>query len=128
MARWTLAGYWLLIFVGTHWPDVARFKRGPDWPFVGFGVVVHAVMYGGWAALWCWVLWSAARRPPRFEELEKVWTLGVVYAAFDELTQLLVGRTGKVSDAMVDVAAVTLVFAAVLLAARRPRRAGDKIR
>ena len=122
IARLTLACYWVLIFVGTHWPDVHRYKRHPTWPFPGFGYVVHGVMYGGWAAMWWWVLRSGSRTVPRSEDLTKVWMVGLTYAAFDELSQYLVGRTGKLSDLLTDVAAVALVLLVLRLWAGRARK------
>jgi hypothetical protein len=123
IAKRVLCGYWVLIFLGTHLPGpaVERIKRHKEWPFRGFGFVMHTLMYGGWAALWLWVLWRARRGRIRAGELAGVWFLAACYSIFDEVTQLLVGRTGKVSDVIVDLWAVAMVFAVGLLIAERRR-------
>jgi VanZ family protein len=122
IARWTLACYWFLMFAATHWPDVARYKPHPDWPFVGFGAVVHVTLYGVWAVLWWRVLGYRSGGPPRLNDLENVWFLGLGYAMFDEVTQLLVGRTGKATDVLSDMTGITLVFVVLLLITWPSRR------
>lgn len=122
-AKRVLCAYWLLMFLGTHLPGpaVERIKRHKEWPFRGFGFVMHSLLYGGWAVLWMWVLWRARRGRVRAGELLAVWLLTAVYAAFDEATQLLVGRTGKVDDVLVDMWAVTMVFVIGYLLVERRR-------
>lgn len=129
-AKGILCGYWLLIYLGTHLPGTAveRIKRHKEWPFRGFSIVMHSIMYGGWAVLWCWVLWRARKGRLELGDLMGVWALAAVYAVFDEATQLIVGRTGKPDDVLVDLWAVTVVFAVGYLIAERRRRSRPAVK
>jgi len=107
--------YWVAAFVGTHVP-------GHHLPRVGAGdKLLHC---WGYTALACllWVTLLAHRRAR--------WGVLVVlplYAALDEITQPLVGRTASIGDWLADVGGVglaVLVCEASLLALRRIRARG----
>ena len=103
------AGLWITAFVMTHVPV----QRMPQ--IHVSDRLLHALGYFGLAgALWL-TLWSrgmGGRDRPR-------WILAtmMIYAAFDEATQELVGRTADVVDWMVDLcgAVVALGFCETLL-------------
>ena len=97
----------MLMFVGTHWPEIDRYKPEEGWPIPHFSEVVHLTLYGVWGAL-CW--WILSRRPPGAAPPMLWWVIvgGFGYACFDEMTQLLVGRGGKLYDVLVDTVGVTV--------------------
>lgn len=109
-AKWVLVAYWVLMYFGTHYPDIENVKREMPFWFSGMSFLIHAVMYSGWAALCVWVVSVSRRRYPVFREFALIWVVGTAYAIFDECTQLLVGRTGKPIDVGVDLAAMTTVL------------------
>ena len=116
-----LIGHWVLMFVGTHWPEINRYKPDTGWPIPFFSEAVHGALYGIWAALWWWVL---SRRPSGAPTGSLLWVVvgGFFYACFDEATQLLVGRSGKFYDVVIDSFAVILVLL-LLKGLRRTRAA-----
>jgi VanZ family protein len=95
------------MFVGTHWPEIERYKPDEGWPIPYFSEAVHLSLYGTWGALWWWVLkWR-----PAGATVSVLWWVvvgGFCYGCFDEMTQLIVGRSGKFYDVMVDVVGVAV--------------------
>ena len=104
---WVLFGYWALMYVGTHWPEIERYKPGTGWWIPHFGLVVHMSLYGLWGALWWWLLTRREQGASYGVYWAIVWG-GLAYAMFDEATQLLIGRSGKLSDVLIDVIAVAI--------------------
>ena len=95
-----------MMFVGTHWPEVDRYKPEEGWPIPYFSEVVHLTLYSLWGVLWWWVL---SRRSGGATSATLWWVVvgGFCYACFDEMTQLIVGRGGKFHDVVVDLVGVT---------------------
>ncbi len=104
--------YWLAIFIATHWPT------GPDLPVPGGDKTVHFAAYCLLSVLLGSVCVSASNARLEQTGLYRpfpavgVLLLIVLYAAFDELTQPLVGRFCESVDWMADVAggAVGVIF------------------
>ena len=98
--------HWVLMFVGTHWPEINRYKPETGWPVAHFSEAIHLTLYTAWGVLWWWVL---IRRPPGATSKWWWWVVvgGFCYACFDEMTQLLVGRSGKFYDVLVDTVGLT---------------------
>jgi VanZ family protein len=92
-----LAGYWLLLFAATHVPrSVATVPGGRVDDMAHF--LTYAVLAGLLAITW---QQSAGRLTIR--HLRWAWIALAAYAAFDELTQIPVGRTASWSDWLADV-------------------------
>jgi VanZ family protein len=91
-----LAGYWLALFVATHLPpSIARV------PGHGIDKLIHASVYALLAGLLA-TTWQCAAGQLTFRHLRWVWIALVLYAAFDELTQIPVGRTASWADWFAD--------------------------
>ncbi|UCG32176.1 MAG: VanZ family protein [Phycisphaerales bacterium] len=104
---WLLISHWALMFVGTHWPDVDRFRPDEGWPIPYLDQAAHLVLYTVWGALW----WVVLRNRPGGVCVRTLWWVvigGFCYACFDELTQLIVGRTAAFDDLLIDIIGVNL--------------------
>ena len=119
--RLTLMVYWAAIYFMTHWPRVEDFPSMRWLPHAD--KVVHFCFYGGWAALWCWVLvgrgTSVSRRAVAWLVLG-----GMIYAVFDELTQAIVGRDPEVGDFLGDTCGVVVMLLLLAWYSRRRWRRG----
>jgi len=89
------------MFCATHWPDVDRFRPESGWPFPGFDRLVHFGLYAVWGFLW-WLIFLVSRRAVSRWVIGWVLAGGIVWAAFDECTQAVVGRTPDVVDFVCD--------------------------
>jgi len=94
--RWVLILYWVVMFLATHWPNIARYRPKEGWPLPYFDVVMHVGIYTIWAGLWIWVL--GAHGAVRWRTFVGLFVLGILYAVFDEWTQALVQRTPTFDD------------------------------
>lgn len=103
-----LIGYWLGIFLLTHWPRIEDFPR-PSWLFPHFDLVVHFCLYAGWTAACVWMLAGEGRWPRRGAG-RWVAAGGAAYGIFDELTQHLVGRGAEVGDFLADMTGVVMAL------------------
>ena len=100
LGPWTLTiffiGYWLVLLVATHLPS-----EFPLVPSDGTDKLVHfgafAVLGGLFAATW---EWSTGRLTAR--HLFVAWIVLALYAAFDEVTQPLFGRSRSLGDWLAD--------------------------
>lgn len=101
-ARVIAAVYFLTLFIGTHLPP----KEMLNPPGFLSDKSAHLIGYAGLATviLAVWEL-SIGRLQPR--HYFAVWLAGVVYGAFDEWTQLSVGRICDMNDWAADVIGVT---------------------
>ncbi len=112
VARYGTVGLLLCSFIATHYPadqlphEVAQADK-----------LLHFVAYLSlaYAAL---VSWDLAIGPLRPAHYFTVWLVGTLYGAFDEITQIPVGRHGDIHDWLYDVMGV--VFALILFRVTRP--------
>ena len=106
--------YWLAIFASTHVPHLGR--RGLD----NMDKVFHFCAYFGLSVLVC-LAWSVHRR---LSWLHFAGVLGVLalYGAFDELSQIPVGRSCDIHDWYADVLGALTGIVAFQIVARLFRR------
>ena len=99
--RWgavLLVAYWLLIFTGTHLPNL---PAAPGDPLSD--KAKHFVAFFGLAALLCFV----TRSPTSWTRTVAVVAIALAYGVFDELTQTLVpGRHADWRDFFADAAGI----------------------
>lgn len=111
--RWTLLGWWIVMFSVTHWPDIGRYVGDSGWSIPHVDKLAHFLIYALWC-FFCWrVLTTHGRRPT------PAWLLtilggGALWAAFDELSQSLVDRTPEVVDYLCDVGGIICCLALLL--------------
>ena len=108
---WTLACYWLALFLGTHTPQ-PRLERLPKYS----DKLLHFGAYAGLAFLIG--LWCMTRRRPNSWSMRGIFLFTAGYAAADELLQIPVGRTCSIWDFVADLLGCA-VGLAVLFAVRR---------
>jgi VanZ family protein len=103
--RWPivcLAGYWVVLFLATHWPNPFPPGGTPNYP----DKLVHFTAYG---ILACLAIYALARTPVDGAWRLSVWrSLGVLaiviaYGLFDETTQPLTGRDFEWKDWLADI-------------------------
>jgi VanZ family protein len=121
-----LIGYWLVMFAGTHWPNL-RLDAYPE----NTDKVLHLTGYAGFGfllALWFSLRGSNAAIEPFGRAVPALkncfWILAVIvgYSIFDEVSQPPFGRTCDPMDAVADWigGAIGLgVFSVLRLAIRR---------
>jgi VanZ family protein len=101
-----LVGYWLVMFTGTHWPNL-RLDAYPE----NTDKALHLTGYAGFGFLLG--LWFSVRGPGASGRLlgrallglkDCLWILAVIvgYSIFDEVSQIPVGRTCDFWDAVAD--------------------------
>jgi VanZ family protein len=90
-ARTLAVVYLVVLFVGTHLPSTALARLTYSDKFM------HA---GGYAMLTLFVLagWELTIRRLEPKHYFAVWLVGTMYAAFDEVTQIPVGRSCDIND------------------------------
>jgi len=91
-----LIGYWIALFVGTHWPQLPHFGVSAS------DKILHFAAYAGLAVLMtaalCW------GRPAKLSRPVVIFLVLCVYGAFDEITQMPIrGRTADRYDWYMDV-------------------------
>lgn len=95
--RWlrilAFVGIAVLLFVGTHWPQLrieGPIKR-PD-------LIVHFIAFGLWSLALC--ITGLLGEPGTRANALRCFAIGVVYAAFDESTQMIpaLGRFAGLDD------------------------------
>lgn len=107
LAVLALAGYWILIFTGTHLPSMAQVS--PDVS----DKVKHFAAFFGLAMLMCYVT-SSDRYVRRFGGIAAI---AMTYAAFDEWTQSFVpSRTADPYDFLADTAGIWSAIAVYVIA------------
>jgi VanZ family protein len=102
--------YWAALFVATHLPQDV-----PYLPSDRTDKPIHFAAYAGLAVLLIGT-WQYAAAEPKVRHLWWAWLALVLYAAIDESTQLLVGRTASFGDWFADVMGATVglaIFAGV---------------
>lgn len=90
-ARTLAVVYFILLFIGTHGPetDIGSSVFSDKWVHCGGYLVLTLCVLAGWEL-------TIGKLYPR--HYFAVWLAGVVYGAFDEWTQLSVGRTCDMND------------------------------
>lgn len=108
-----LAVYWLTLFIGTHLPRVpkALAEQGDK--------LLHVGAYGGLATLL--MVWRLSRGPVSRLRLLRDGLMIAVFAAFDEITQPLVGRFCDPLDWLADIAGAGVGLIVTALIGRRLR-------
>lgn len=109
--------YWITMFVATHLP-------ADRVPRTGVGDKTgHVVGYAGLAALLCV---SLGLRRPGDRKVPVVVLVGVLlYAAFDELTQPLIGRIADPIDWLADASGAVCAVVVFVLVRERISRLGS---
>ena len=104
-----LAGYWVLLFIGTHIPAnrlLAQLHQSDK--------VLHTCAYAGLAFLMAWAI------PTNMSKLHHNTLLAalvsVVYAGIDELLQIPVGRTADWKDFYADCVGICMGLSAYTIA------------
>lgn len=94
LAPLLLVAYWLLLFTGTHLPNLSM-------PKVPNGdKIQHFVAYAGLAFLLCWSI--PGRQRTVGMRMTLAFVITAVYGVFDEYTQQFVGRDMDVADFIAD--------------------------
>jgi VanZ family protein len=104
-ARTLAVVYFLVLFTATHVPSLptismSAFDKVEH--FVGYGLLTLCVLVG----------WELSVGVLSAKHYFAMWLAGTLYAAFDELTQIPVGRTCDVNDWAADVLGIVLGLAA----------------
>jgi hypothetical protein len=113
----TLACYWVIIFVLTHIPSNGLMSL-----LGGRDKLIHAGAFAVLAFLLAWALPTNRRR--LYDNVLLAGLLGILYAGFDELLQIPVGRTADWADFLADAIGIAIgltlysVIRAYLLRAR----------
>jgi VanZ family protein len=94
----TLAGYWVALFIATHWP--AEFVRLPA---SLSDKVPHFVAYALLGILAA-AAWQGSSRRFGWRRCLIVWVVLALYGFVDEWTQIPLGRQASVADWLFDVA------------------------
>ncbi len=83
----------VLLFVGTHWPQLRI-----DGPIERPDLVVHLVAFGLWGLAFC--VSGLLGEPGTIGNASRCLGVGVIYAAFDESTQMIpaLGRFAGLDD------------------------------
>ena len=115
----TLAVYWVGLFISTHIPA----EKLPSLPG-NSDKLAHGFTYAGLTCLLG--LWFWSKQPLTIRRGLTIFAIVLCYAVFDELTQIPVGRTADVYDALADTAGsglgLVVLFASSWLLSRRTQR------
>ncbi len=95
-----LAVYWVLIFIGTHLPPRALV------PIRANDKLLHTVAFTGLSFLAAWAIPTRPSKP--FKNVLLAVVACVVYAIFDELSQIPVGRTADFRDFVADCVGISI--------------------
>lgn len=101
IASLCLVGYWLLLFTGTHLPRV----RIPNMASGHDDKILHVIAFAGLSFLIAWAI--PTKLLDRFRNVRIAGMIAIGYGAFDELTQIPVGRTADWKDLIADIIGVS---------------------
>src|SRR5262249_25944067 len=107
-ARTLAVVYFVALFLGTHLPSLSP---------PGFSMFDKVEHFSAYALLTLCVLvgWELSVGVLSAKHYLAVWLAGTLYAAFDEITQIPVGRTCDVNDWAADVTGIVIGLAAFSL-------------
>lgn len=96
-----LAGYWVLLFIGTHLPpnELLSQLRMND-------KVIHGCAFAGLAFLMAWAI--PTNMSKLYQNTFFAALIAVIYAGFDEVLQIPVGRTADWKDFVADCVGVCI--------------------
>jgi VanZ family protein len=97
IASLCLVGYWLVLFIGTHLPRV----RIPSVAGANDDKILHVIAFAGLSFLLSWAI--PTKLTDRFRNVRLAALAAILYGAFDELTQIPVGRTADWKDLIADI-------------------------
>jgi VanZ family protein len=121
-ALWALVAYWLLLYGSTHWP------QPPATILSHSDKLIHAVAYGILAAL---IGVNVALRTRLTWRHFALIVLGLAaFGAFDEITQIPVGRHCDAKDWLADMVGTTIGLTIVTIGVSlmaRVNRGGQQI-
>lgn len=110
LALSALVLYWVFMFVMTHLPRVPVFLPPTK------DKTAHFLSYGLYGGLLYLAIWSFR---PRWRTIGvMVVCIAIIYGAFDEVTQPLVGRSMELMDWVADVLGATVAAIAMTIAQR----------
>lgn len=109
IARYCTAGLLICLFIATHYPT----------PYLPHSVaaadkIAHCLAYFA-LAFSALVSWDLAIGPLRPQHYFTVWLVGTLYGAFDEVTQIPVGRHCDLHDWLFDILGIVLGLTAFRL-------------
>lgn len=110
IASLCLLGYWLLLFAGTHIPRV----HVPNVAGENNDKVLHVIAFAGLSFLLSWAI--PTKMSDRFRNVRMAALCAILYGAFDELTQIPVGRTADWKDLIADTVGAILGIIAYCIA------------
>ncbi|MCG8448099.1 MAG: VanZ family protein [Pirellulales bacterium] len=115
VARYTTVFLLFTMFLGTHLPSSIALPMSLS--FTHADLLLHASAYLmlAFSALTSWELTIGLLQPQHYFT---VWLLGTLYGAFDEVTQIPVGRVCNVADWLSDI--LGLVVGLILFRITRP--------
>ena len=95
VAAAVLAGYWIVLFIGTHipQPELVLPENTSD-------KLLHFAAYFGLAFLLA--MFRSTKRVLTLRDCIVTWAVVAAFAAFDELSQMPVGRDADVLDWLTD--------------------------
>lgn len=115
-AAWAFAIYAVVLFLGTHWPQLRV-----EGPVPRPDLIVHLLAFGLWTVLLGACQWWGPWRGVRNAAI--TWAVAIVYAAIDEALQLIpaLGRFAAWDDYAANVLGVTAgAIALVIIGRVRP--------
>lgn len=110
IASLCLLGYWLLLFAGTHLPRVQM----PNMAGGNNDKILHVIAFAGLSFLLSWAI--PTKMSDRFRNVRMAALCAILYGAFDELTQIPVGRTADWKDLIADTVGAILGIIAYCIA------------
>ena len=102
VASFCLIGYWLALFAGTHLPRVPM----PNMAGGHNDKILHLVAFAGLSFLLSWAI--PTKLTDRFRNVRLAGLSAILYGAFDEITQIPVGRTADWLDLIADAIGVVV--------------------
>ena len=111
LSKIALGLFWLALFTGTHLPPTTHIPMQPNWGDKALHFSAYLLL-----ALLLATVWELAGGVLTMRHLVFAWLAILAYGAFDELSQMLVGRDCEFFDWIADAtgAAIGLTIFVVL--------------